>query len=171
MDSYEVLHFIERDIEKKYGIKDARLKIEGEIVVDYQEIIDWIDENSWNEDGVCWVKYIHISDDLFELKRFSPRPPVSICKKIAQDFINSAKGKTITPFFKIGEEIYDEKKASTILLRGLKRGYSRIGHFENFFPDPEVDGNRKIYHVYFSEDSLYEEMKSGYRVLEDTTKD
>ena len=167
MDSYEVLHFIESDIEKKYDIKNARLKIEGKIVIDYQQIVDWIDENSWDEDGVCWIKYRHISDDLFELKQFPPNPPVNVCKKIAQDYINLVKEKVASPFFKIGEEVYDEKEASTILLRGLKRGYSRIGHFENLIPDPEIDGNRKIYHVYFSEDSLHEEMKSGYRILED----
>jgi len=94
MDSYELFHYIKVDIEKKYGFKNAKFKINGEIVVNSQHIIDWIDDNSWDEEGdVFWVKYKHVSGDFFELKAFPPDPPEGVCEGIVNAYIDSVKNR------------------------------------------------------------------------------
>ncbi len=168
MDGEETLFFIEDDIKKKYKIDQPCFSINGKIFDIGKDIIDWIDENYWNDEGeVFWVKYRHISDDLFELKMFPPDPPIDVRKKIVLDYINFVKKETPNPYFKIGKDIYNEDDARKVLLEELSDGSSILFHNPDYFPDPNLEEKRIIYEVVFCEHELYWDIESGYRTFED----
>ena len=141
---------IESIIKRKFKIKNPIFIVDKQ-KWDRNKIIHWAEHIIEEEER--WIKYKHLSEDIFELKDFSIDPSNEICEKMATEFINSTKlytqknYQTKTFFMKIGRTIYSEKESFHEIIKLLREGRSDIDMASNFEPikDPKPSSNRIIF--------------------------
>ena len=144
---------IESIIKRKFKIKNPIFIVDKQ-KWDRNKIIHWAEHIIEEE---RWIKYKHLSEDIFELKDFSPDPSNQACKKVALEFINWVKDyvnqshKQNDFYFKNGHAIYSEKEIMQELLFQLRRGQASLGtSVEKPLPDPKPNSNRLIFSLWDS---------------------
>jgi hypothetical protein len=166
---------IKEDIKNKYNIDNPQFIVNEKKLANTDEILRWI--KATLIPSFKWIFYKKTSNNTFELKPFLPNPSSVICNSMIFNFLkNLTKNENVILFtisytnfseiqgelVVVGESVYDEKEISKELSYLFKTGKSKI----SFFKDPSKTDNKIIYHLFVTEDTLPNMLKSGYLQLE-----